>query len=86
MLGLVDEARKLCFILGYNYQSLIGLNSYKLLDKNYVALKGKMEENIEGIPSMIQKSFKSCFKNDVIKIYMFKHNFLKYDITRYFLK
>ena len=59
MLGLVDEAENYASLLGYNYQSSKWYEaSYKLLDKNYVALKKNDSDQREGILKKLKKLFK----------------------------
>ena len=59
-LGLVDEAEKYAFLLGYNYQSSVWYErSYQILNKNY--RKSDIKKDIEKEKSLLKK-FKDLLK------------------------
>ena len=59
-LGLVDEAEKYAFLLGYNYQSSVWYErSYQILNKNYK--KSDIKKDIEKEKSLLKK-FKDLLK------------------------
>ena len=58
-LGLISEAEKYAYLLGYNYQSSTWYEaSYKILDQNYERDKGLIKDNSD----TILKKFKKLFK------------------------
>ena len=58
-LGLISEAEKYAYLLGYNYQSSKWYEaSYKILDQNYERDKGLIKDNSD----TILKKFKKLFK------------------------
>ena len=59
-LGMVDEAEKYAFLLGYNYQSSVWYErSYQILNKNYK--KSDIKKDIEKEKSLLKK-FKDLLK------------------------
>ena len=58
-LGLINEAEKYAYLLGYNYQSSKWYEaSYKILNQNYERDKASIKDNSDTILKKFRKLFK----------------------------